>query len=41
MIWPILDEITLDPIEDQMQQFAEVHGFAIREYCKKNNVKLP
>ena len=41
MIWPILDEITLDPLEDQMQQFADVHVHAIKEYCKKNNVKLP
>lgn len=39
MIYPILDEITLDPLEDRMRPYQELQLWATAEYCRKNNVK--
>lgn len=39
MIYPILDEITLDPQEDKMKPYIEIQQWATAEYCRKNNVK--
>ena len=41
MIYPILDEITLDPSEYKMRQYQEIQLYATKDYCRKNHVKLP
>lgn len=41
MIYPILDEITLDPIEEDMRKYHQIQRFAYLEYCKKHNIKVP
>ena len=41
MIYPILDEITLDPIEEDMKPYQAMQAYAQAEYCKKNNLKVP
>jgi tubulin polyglutamylase TTLL6/13 len=41
MIYPILDEITLDPIEEDMKPYQAMQAYAQAEYCKKNNFKVP
>ena len=40
MIYPILDEITLDPIEEDMRKYSQIQRFAYLEYCKKHNIKV-
>lgn len=41
MIYPILDDITLDPVEEEMRGYAQMINFAQIEYCKKNHMRLP
>lgn len=41
MIYPILDEITLDPSEYKMTPYQNLLTFAIKDYCRRNHVKLP
>jgi len=41
MIYPILDEITLDPVEDEMRPYLTMLDWITREYCKKNHIKPP
>lgn len=41
MIWPILDEITLDPNEEEMRTGQIILNHSIKEYSKKHNLKLP
>ena len=40
MIYPILDEITLDPQEDKMKHYQNMLDHAQYDYCKKNNLKI-
>ena len=41
MIYPILDEITLDPIYEKMKPYEELLQYAQIQYCMKNNMKIP
>lgn len=41
MIYPILDEITLDPIEEEMAPYVQMQEYAVRDYYKKNHLKAP
>lgn len=41
MIYPILDEITLDPIEEDMKPYQAMQTYAQAAYYKKNNLKIP
>lgn len=41
MIFPIVDEITLDPIEYKMTPYQDLLNFAVRDYCRKAHIKLP
>lgn len=41
MIYPILDEITLDPNEELMRPYQKLQLSTHAEYCQKNNIKWP
>jgi hypothetical protein len=41
MIYPILDEMTLDRVDEEMRAFNQISNFAQIEYCKKHNLKVP
>ena len=41
MIYPIVDEITLDPIEYKMTPYQDLLSWAIKDYCRKQHIKLP
>jgi hypothetical protein len=41
MIYPVLDEMTLDANESKMKPYYEMLEHAIKDYCRKNHVKLP
>ena len=41
MIYPILDEITLDPWEDKMAPYQNMLDHTQYDYLKKHNLKIP